>query len=279
MVAYMTHLETLENGLTTVKLIGKLLREKITIEGLFTTVLRTGCSEGKYYFYTQNSGKDTVKSPMDMFPTYAIHNDLKYVVDKICNYYEIGEYKSDAEMSQEDAAVATDIEKPDANGRRSRSGRNKDAAQRSTRRTHDEVVAENQQKSAEYMEKCSEAVDNVADGREEVPFEEAAAAMDTVPVPELETPPRRTRKERVAAAAEQPKVCSEDTYFYIPADDNYVMRHAGDPIPEGSQVITKEEFTEGAKRIAQENNPVEGAVNPTEQTAEAPRTRRTRRTR
>ena len=40
-VAYMTHLETLDNGLTTVKLIGKLLREKITIEGLFTVVLRT----------------------------------------------------------------------------------------------------------------------------------------------------------------------------------------------------------------------------------------------
>ena len=57
-VAYMTHLETLDNGLTTVKLIGKLLREKITIEGLFTIVLRTGVYEAKYYFYTQNSGKD-----------------------------------------------------------------------------------------------------------------------------------------------------------------------------------------------------------------------------
>ena len=33
------HLETLDNGLTTVKLIGKLLREKITIEGLFGLVL------------------------------------------------------------------------------------------------------------------------------------------------------------------------------------------------------------------------------------------------
>ena len=67
-VAYMTHTETLENGVTTIKLIGKLLREKITIEGLFTIVLRTGVNEGKYYFYTQNSGKDTVKSPMGMFP-------------------------------------------------------------------------------------------------------------------------------------------------------------------------------------------------------------------
>lgn len=117
-VAYMTHTETLENGVTTIKLIGKLLREKITIEGLFTIVLRTGVNEGKYYFYTQNSGKDTVKSPMGMFPAYAIDNDLNYVADKIRNFYEVGEYKTDAEMGQADAQVASDLEKPDANGRR-----------------------------------------------------------------------------------------------------------------------------------------------------------------
>ena len=119
-VAYMTHTETLENGVTTIKLIGKLLREKITIEGLFTIVLRTGVNEGKYYFYTQNSGKDTVKSPMGMFPAYAIDNDLNYVADKIRNFYEVGEYKTDAEMGQADAAVAADETKPDANGRRAK---------------------------------------------------------------------------------------------------------------------------------------------------------------
>ena len=113
-VAYMTHTETLENGVTTIKLIGKLLREKITIEGLFTIVLRTGVNEGKYYFYTQNSGKDTVKSPMGMFPAYAIDNDLNYVADKIRNFYEVGEYKTDAEMGQADAQAASDLEKPDA---------------------------------------------------------------------------------------------------------------------------------------------------------------------
>lgn len=101
-VVYMTHLETLDNGLTTVKLIGKLLREKITIEGLFTVVLRTGVNEAKYYFYTQNSGKDTVKSPLGMFTAYAIDNDLNYVVDKIRNYYELGDYKSDDEMNAAD---------------------------------------------------------------------------------------------------------------------------------------------------------------------------------
>lgn len=216
-VAYMTHLETLENGLTTVKLIGKLLREKITIEGLFTVVLRTGVNEGKYYFYTQNSGKDTVKSPLGMFPAYAIDNDLNYVADKIRNFYEIGEYKSDAEMNQADAAVAGDVEKPDANGRRARSGRSSKATEQTAEtteqgtastgrrargtKTHDEVVAENQQKMAEYQEKCDAAIAEVAGDAEEVDFDTACAATENIPKPELETPPRRTRKERQAASA------------------------------------------------------------------------------
>lgn len=292
-VAYMTHTETLDNGVTTIKLIGKLLREKITIEGLFTIVLRTGLNEGKYYFYTQNSGKDTVKSPMGMFPAYAIDNDLNYVADKIRNFYEVGEYKTDAEMGQADAQAASDLEKPDANGRRARGGKKttatatpptttEDAAPktgRTARKTHDEVVAENNQKMADYMAERDKAIDAVADGREEIPFDEACAAADSVPQPELETPPRRTRKERQANAEQsaEPETLAEDTYFYIPADDNYVMKHKGDVAPEGAKVITKEEFGEGVKRLAQAGNPkpenpVEGAMNPPESG------RRTRRT-
>lgn len=187
-VVYMTHLETLDNGLTTVKLIGKLLREKITIEGLFTVVLRTGVNEAKYYFYTQNSGKDTVKSPLGMFPAYAIDNDLNYVVDKIRNYYELGDYKSDDEMNQADQEVAADIEKPDANGRRSRAGRKSRA----------EVKAENEQKVADHMAAVDEAIDEAFPGQEEVPFDEACEVADSVPKPDLQKPPRRTRKERVA---------------------------------------------------------------------------------
>lgn len=127
-VYYLTHMETLESGLTTVKLIGKLLREKITIEGLFTIVLRTGVNEAKYYFYTQNSGKDTVKSPMGMFPAYAIENDLKYVDDKIRSYYEIGDgFKTEEEMAEEDAAVASDLTKEEAIGKKR--GRSKKKAE------------------------------------------------------------------------------------------------------------------------------------------------------
>lgn len=45
---------------------------------------------------------------------YAIDNDLNYVADKIRNFYEVGEYKTDAEMGQADAQAASDLEKPDA---------------------------------------------------------------------------------------------------------------------------------------------------------------------
>lgn len=206
-VVYLTHLETLESGLTTVKLIGKLLREKITIEGLFTVVLRTGVNEARYYFYTQNSGKDTVKSPIGMFPTYAIENDLNYVVDKVRSYYEIGTYKSDAEMAEADANVASDIQKPDASGRRARTTRTLEDP--TPRRSREEVQKSNHDKVAEYAEKQQEAVDQVAEGQDTVAFDQAVQAMDQVPVPKLEKVPRRTRKERAIVAADAPAEVTE----------------------------------------------------------------------
>ena len=137
-VYYMTHTETLDDGITTIKLIGKMLREKITIEGLFTTVLRTQVIDGKYYFLTQNSGKDTVKSPIGMFGAYAIDNDLNYVDEKIRNYYEINGCKSDAEIAKADeAAEQPEIEKA-GNGRTRR-----------TRRTEEEKPVEDVNPTAE----------------------------------------------------------------------------------------------------------------------------------
>lgn len=119
-VYFLSHIETRDDGRQKIKTIGKLLDEKITIEGMFTTVLKTYVSDGKYYFLTQNSGTDTVKSPMGMFATYAIDNDLKYVDDKIRNYYRIGDCKTDEEMKIEDEAAASpEIEKGER-GRRSR---------------------------------------------------------------------------------------------------------------------------------------------------------------
>lgn len=286
-VAYLSHSETLENGVTTIKLIGKLLREKITIEGLFTIVLRTGVNEGKYYFYTQNSGKDTVKSPIGMFPAYAIDNDLNYVADKICNFYEMGDYKTDAEMERADRDVSSDLEKPEGRSRRTR-GKKADPVPEEapeektgrTRKSRSEVQAENEQKIEEHDAKVNEALDEAFPGQEEVPFDEAADVADTVPQPDLQKPPRRTRKERNTEKADSESITLDtDTYFYIPADDNYVMKHAGDISPEGGEVITKEEFNAGVKRLAQEKNPapdepLDGAMNPPEQHVRGQRRRR-----
>lgn len=117
-VYIMCHTDRDDDGNEKIKTIGRLLDEKICLEGLSTIVLKTNVSDGQYTFLTQNSGKDTVKSPFGMFPTYAIDNDLWYVDQKIRNYYELGEHVSDEEAAVMDREVAMpDVKKPDADGR------------------------------------------------------------------------------------------------------------------------------------------------------------------
>lgn len=88
-VYFMGHTETDTNGNVKLKTIGKMLDEKITIEGMFTIVLRTQVADGKYTFRTQTDGMDTVKSPIGLFTETEIDNDLKFVDDKIRDYYNI----------------------------------------------------------------------------------------------------------------------------------------------------------------------------------------------
>lgn len=197
-VYLLCHTATDENGVEKMKTIGKLVDEKITPEGLFTIVLKTAVSDGQYYFITQNNGKDTVKSPEGMFSTYAINNDLKYVDEKIRNYYELGEFLSDAEVAEIDKlAERVEIEPPKAKEerRRSRKAETADATpERKQRKSREEVEQANHEAVSDYLAECDKAVEEVADGREEVPFEEAMEAVADVPKPELETPPRRRRR-------------------------------------------------------------------------------------
>ena len=88
-VYFLSHSEQDNFGNTKVKTIGKLLDEKVTIEGLFTVVLKSVVADDKYCFQTRNSGADTVKSPMDMFSEDLIPNDLVEVDKAICDYYGI----------------------------------------------------------------------------------------------------------------------------------------------------------------------------------------------
>ena len=78
-----------ENGRTKIKTIGKMLDDKIVLEGMVTTVLQTQVQDDGYFFMTKNNGFNTVKSPEDMFAGTLIPNDLNAVDDAICDYYGI----------------------------------------------------------------------------------------------------------------------------------------------------------------------------------------------
>lgn len=71
-------------GLVKPKTLGKLLDEKVCVEGMFTIVLR--CIDHK--FYTNNSG--CAKTPEEMFTVDEIENDLSVVDKAIRDYYELG---------------------------------------------------------------------------------------------------------------------------------------------------------------------------------------------
>ena len=71
------------------KTIGKMLDEKICLEGLFTIVLRCVMSAGEHKFITQSDGGAVSKSPMGMFADLSIDNDLLLVDNAIRDYYDI----------------------------------------------------------------------------------------------------------------------------------------------------------------------------------------------
>ena len=86
-VYFMSHIERDQVGNEKAKTIGRMIDQYVTLEGLFTIVLKTHVKDGKYTFITHNSGFDTVKTPLGMFPENEIDNDLLMVDDTIREYY------------------------------------------------------------------------------------------------------------------------------------------------------------------------------------------------
>ena len=82
------HEDTNEFGDIKPKTIGKLLDEKVCLEGMFTIVLRAVKGE-RYAFVTQSRDGAVSKAPDDMFPEVEIDNDLLYVDNIIREYYGI----------------------------------------------------------------------------------------------------------------------------------------------------------------------------------------------
>lgn len=83
-VYFLHHSELDADGREKVKTIGKMLDEKLCIEGCFDIVLY--CQDQK--FFTQSNGQSVAKTPEGMLEL-EIPNDLKAVDDAIRDYYNI----------------------------------------------------------------------------------------------------------------------------------------------------------------------------------------------
>jgi hypothetical protein len=73
------------------KTIGKMVDEKLTLEGLFSIVLFGKVKKDKdgvirYVFETSNNGENTCKAPRGMFDDFEIPNDLALVRKSITDY-------------------------------------------------------------------------------------------------------------------------------------------------------------------------------------------------
>ncbi len=88
-VYVLSHTETTDAGRVKAKTIGRMLDEKITLEGMFSIVLRTAVINDQYVFRTRNNGSDTVKTPLGMFDSETIPNDLAAVDAAIVDYYQL----------------------------------------------------------------------------------------------------------------------------------------------------------------------------------------------
>lgn len=188
-VYVLCHTDRDDEGNEKIKTIGKLLDEKICLEGMSTIVLKTNVTDGVYTFMTQNNGKDTVKSPAGMFPSYAIDNDLYYVDQKIRSFYELGEFLTDAEMAEIDEVVKKD-DVPFEGGKKER---------RSRRKKADETPEENTEVAGETTEETPET-----DVTEDAPprrKRRTAETTDVAPVEVDETPAEAPAEVETADAA------------------------------------------------------------------------------
>lgn len=88
-VYFIMHEDKSDFGDIKPKTIGKILDEKVCLEGMFTIVLRSVKENDRYVFKTQSNGLDVCKSPIGMFDSTEIDNDLKFVDDTIREYWEL----------------------------------------------------------------------------------------------------------------------------------------------------------------------------------------------
>lgn len=207
-VYILCHTDTDPDGFEKLKTVGKLLDEKIVLEGMSTIVLKTAVADGQYMFLTQNNGHDTVKSPAGMFPSYAIDNDLKYVDEKIRNYYEIGEHKTDDEMAEADAAAAKELVKEEKK-KRGRKAKEEEPAE----------APEKKEEEAAGKDEPEEVADEYAGAKG--PFEKARANNA-----EKEKPAKGSRSRRISQTLKEERAAAHEEEGETVA--NAGIKEAGD---------------------------------------------------
>lgn len=83
----LAHSEVDNVGKSKLKTIGKMLDEKMTLEGIFTAVLHARVVDGDYLFQTQTDNEYLAKTPMGLFDDLLIPNDLVSVKQEIEAYF------------------------------------------------------------------------------------------------------------------------------------------------------------------------------------------------
>ena len=79
------------------KTIGKLLDDKVNIQGMFTICIRSMFDNGNYIFRLKTNGQDCVKTPFGMFETDSMENDLKEFNKVVREYYDLDKIEEKGE--------------------------------------------------------------------------------------------------------------------------------------------------------------------------------------
>lgn len=88
-VYFLHHPDEDERGNVRPKSVGKMLNEKLCIEGLFPIVIGCEVRDGRHVFSVDADERGIAKAPMGMFDAGVFENDLKAVDTAIREYWQL----------------------------------------------------------------------------------------------------------------------------------------------------------------------------------------------
>ena len=88
-VYILAHTQTNDDYTKSIKTIGRMLDEKICVEGLVTICIMAEQTDEGHVFYVNDYLGTPAKSPLEMFKESKIENDLKLVDTTIREYYNL----------------------------------------------------------------------------------------------------------------------------------------------------------------------------------------------